>query len=118
MTKDDLKNQILGLDLDKDMEKALLQMVAESEDVNADLLEAMADILEDQADLDEEAAGYYQTVAEELEMLASKVEGTRDDYLADREEISAELSELLSDDLTAVAEKVKNHVSLGAGAAM
>lgn len=106
MIKEDLKQFIVELKLDPQLEKLLLDLVDNSQTVDQTLLNTVADILDNQADFLEKTADILEEEAQEYEALNEEFN------LIDQEEYSQRLEAIKENQealLTGLEQKIKEN---------
>lgn len=98
MSKEELKNYIKKLELPEELEQLIFELIDNAKEVNKTLLNAVADILELQADFYEKEAEVLEEVADEYEALDEELNLLdQEEYLARVEAIKENQEQLLAE---------------------
>lgn len=103
MNKEELKNFVKDVRLEKELEDLAFELIDNAQDVNAILLNSVADIIELQAKFDADVADILEEEAEEYKTLAEELGELDEEEVAERmeamkqhqEELLAKLNETL-----------------------
>lgn len=95
MDKDQLRNYIIKLELPSGLEDVIVDLIDSSSEVNKPLLDAIADLLENQASFYEKNVEILEEEAAMYEELASELSALDEEAYADKMEIIANFQEEL-----------------------
>lgn len=108
MNKDELKQYLLGMELEPEFQAMLFDLIEKAPQADQNLLSTVADILELQADFYEKSAELLDEEADEYEVLADDMNAADEEERAERMEALQENQEQLLKDLNAKIEETKS----------
>ena len=102
MDKEQLKNYIIKLELPRGLEDAIVEMIDSASEVNKPLLDTVADLLENQANFYEKNVEILEEEAAMYEDLASELSALDEEQYADKMEVIANAQEELLNNLNQI----------------
>ena len=107
MTKEELKNYIKKLGLEKELEELIFELIDGAKEVNKVLLNTIADILDQQANFYEKTADIYDELANEYENLYTELSLLNEEEYKERLEAFQQAQEELLGEINKKIEEIK-----------
>jgi hypothetical protein len=107
MTKEELKNYIKRLHLEKELEDLIFELIDGAKEVNKVLLNTIADIIDQQADFYEKTADILEEEADIYEQTAAELSALDAEEYKERFEVIKKTQEELLDEINKKIEELK-----------